>query len=160
MIRSKCFSGLFWAFSKHKYYRYVYKHLHGTDSKTEKLTTFKEKLSSGPPLSSFITKDQKVKVADGVPYLPTETINKSRKVYIETYGCQMNASDTEVVLSILQNSGFEITKDINDTDVIFIVTCAIREGAEQKIWNRLKYFSHLKAKHDLISQHSLKIGVL
>ncbi|KFM57845.1 CDK5 regulatory subunit-associated protein 1, partial [Stegodyphus mimosarum] len=161
MIRSKCFSGLFWTFSKHKYYRHVYKHLHGTDSKIEKLATFKEKISSGPSLSSFITKDQtKLEVADDVPYLPTERTNKSRKVYIETYGCQMNVSDTEVVLSILQNSGFKITKDINDTDVIFIVTCAIREGAEQKIWNRLKYFGHLKAKHDLISQHSLKIGVL
>ncbi|KAF8773267.1 CDK5RAP1-like protein like [Argiope bruennichi] len=72
----------------------------------------------------------------------------------------MNVSDSEIINSILKSAGFEIIQDITQTDVILIMTCAIREGAEQKIWNRLKYFRTLKKKHDRISQHKLKIGVL
>ena len=55
-----------------------------------------------------------------------------RKLYIESYGCQMNFSDSEIVASILADNGFETTKDIEAADVIFVNTCSIREKAEQQ----------------------------
>ncbi len=63
------------------------------------------------------------------------------KVYIETYGCQMNVNDTEVVFSILARKGYERTEDIAQADVIMANTCSIRDNAEQRIWGRVDYFS-------------------
>jgi tRNA-2-methylthio-N6-dimethylallyladenosine synthase len=75
----------------------------------------------------------------------------SKKVYIETYGCQMNVADSEVVISILSEAGFAPAEEIGDADLILINTCSIRENAEQRIWGRLKAINHLKKKkHDLI----------
>ena len=71
----------------------------------------------------------------------------SKKVYIETYGCQMNVADSEVVISILKAKGFKHTNDINSAGLILINTCSIRENAEQRIWGRLKAIGHLKKKN-------------
>jgi len=79
----------------------------------------------------------------------------SKKVYIETYGCQMNVADSEVVVSILAGSGYEPTENINDAGLILINTCSIRDNAEQRIWGRLKAISHLKKR-----KHDLKIGII
>ncbi len=68
----------------------------------------------------------------------------NKKVYIETYGCQMNVADSEVVVSILVDSGFKLTDKINDAELILINTCSIRENAEQRVWGRLDVISHLK----------------
>ncbi len=70
-----------------------------------------------------------------------------RKVYIESYGCAMNFSDSEIVASILLEKGFETTKDYNNADVVFINTCSIRENAEQRVRNRLKEFTVAKVKN-------------
>jgi len=70
----------------------------------------------------------------------------SKKVYIETYGCQMNVADSEVVVSILSENGYEHTNDIKEAGLILINTCSIRENAEQRIWGRLKAIGHLKKK--------------
>ena len=70
-----------------------------------------------------------------------------RKLYIESYGCAMNFSDSEIVASILLDKGFETTKDYNNADVIFINTCSIRENAEQRVRNRLKEFTVAKIKN-------------
>lgn len=67
-----------------------------------------------------------------------------RKLYIESYGCQMNFSDSEIVASILIDQGFETTKDYKEADVVFINTCSIRENAEQRVRNRLKEFEAAK----------------
>jgi tRNA-2-methylthio-N6-dimethylallyladenosine synthase len=75
----------------------------------------------------------------------------SKKLYIETYGCQMNVVDSEIVVSILKDEGFDITQQISDADIILVNTCSIRENAEQKIRNRLKLFkSYKNKKKDLI----------
>mgnify|MGYP003415994762 CR=1 FL=1 len=66
---------------------------------------------------------------------------QARKLYIESYGCQMNFSDSEIVASILQKDGFDTTSDITQADVIFLNTCSIREKAEQTIRDRL---THIK----------------
>ncbi len=69
-----------------------------------------------------------------------------KKVFIETYGCQMNVADSEVVASIMQTIGFELTDTITNADAILINTCSIRDNAEQKVINRLQYFQSLKRK--------------
>lgn len=70
-----------------------------------------------------------------------------RKLYIESYGCQMNFSDSEIVASILMDQGFETTGDHKEADVIFINTCSIRENAEQRVRNRLKEFATSKKQN-------------
>jgi tRNA-2-methylthio-N6-dimethylallyladenosine synthase len=79
----------------------------------------------------------------------------SKKVYIETYGCQMNVADSEVVVSILQGAGYSQSDDINEAGLILINTCSIRDNAEQRIWGRLKAMNHLKKK-----RKDLKIGII
>jgi tRNA-2-methylthio-N6-dimethylallyladenosine synthase len=69
-----------------------------------------------------------------------------RKLYIESYGCQMNFADSEIVASILLDKGFETTSDYKEADVVFINTCSIRENAEQRVRNRLKEFESAKAR--------------
>jgi tRNA-2-methylthio-N6-dimethylallyladenosine synthase len=69
------------------------------------------------------------------------------KFYIETYGCQMNAADSEIVVSILSGAGFEPVTSIDDAGLILINTCSIRENAEQRVWNRLKSIKHLRKKN-------------
>jgi tRNA-2-methylthio-N6-dimethylallyladenosine synthase len=81
--------------------------------------------------------------------------NNGRKLYIESYGCAMNFSDSEIVASILAESGFETTPDYSIADVIFINTCSIRENAEQRVRNRLREFTVAKVKNP-----GLVVGVL
>ncbi len=78
-----------------------------------------------------------------------------QKVYIETYGCQMNVNDSEVVASILSANGYAITSNINETDVILINTCSIRENAETRVFGRLDVFSQIKK-----GKPSLLVGVI
>ena len=68
------------------------------------------------------------------------------KVYIETYGCQMNVNDSEVILSILQDAGYALTENIEEADVILANTCSIRDNAEQRIWGRIDQFKIQKRK--------------
>ena len=68
------------------------------------------------------------------------------KVYIETYGCQMNVNDSEVILSILQDAGYVLTESIEEADVILANTCSIRDNAEQRIWGRIDQFKLQKKK--------------
>lgn len=77
------------------------------------------------------------------------------KLFIETYGCQMNQADSEVVASIMSMDGYEATDKITEADTIFVNTCSIRDNAEQKVINRLKYFQTLKKKNP-----KLVVGVL
>jgi tRNA-2-methylthio-N6-dimethylallyladenosine synthase len=69
-----------------------------------------------------------------------------KKVYIETYGCQMNVNDSEVILSILQDNGYALTDNIEEADVILANTCSIRDNAEQRIWGRIDQFKIQKRK--------------
>jgi tRNA-2-methylthio-N6-dimethylallyladenosine synthase len=78
-----------------------------------------------------------------------------KKLFIETYGCQMNVADSEVVASIMEMDGFGITEKITDADAIFVNTCSVRDNAEQKIYQRLKYYQSLKRKNK-----KLVVGVI
>lgn len=70
------------------------------------------------------------------------------KVYIETYGCQMNVNDSEVILSILQDAGYALTENIDEADLILANTCSIRDNAEQRIWGRIEQFRLQKRRRD------------
>ena len=88
------------------------------------------------------------------PILSPEIVN-SRQIYIETYGCQMNLADTEVVLSILTDAGFSQTSNLRTADVVFVNTCAVRENAEQRVFGRLGDFKRYKKENP-----GMLIGVL
>jgi len=79
----------------------------------------------------------------------------NKKLFLESYGCQMNFSDSEIVASILTDSGFATTRDFKEADVIFINTCAIRDNAEQKVRTRLQDFKRIKRENP-----GLIVGVL
>ena len=82
-------------------------------------------------------------------------MTQRRKLYIETYGCQMNVNDTEVVFSILSRHGYDRTEDIGEADVIMANTCSVCDNAEQRIWGRLEVFNqHKQHRPDVI------IGIL
>lgn len=80
---------------------------------------------------------------------------EKNSIYIETYGCQMNIADTELVLGILKNNGYEVTKEAEKADVILLNTCSIRDNAEQRIYGRLGNFKTMKN-----SRPELIVGVL
>lgn len=81
--------------------------------------------------------------------------SNGRKVYIESYGCQMNFSDSEIVASILEKEGYETTKLMQDADIVFVNTCSIREKAEQTVRKRLSSFHKVKEE-----KPGMIIGVL
>lgn len=77
----------------------------------------------------------------------TSNPNNGKKLLLESYGCQMNFSDSEIVASILQKEGFSSTENYEDADVIFVNTCAIRENAEQRVRQRLQDYKRVKKKN-------------
>ena len=77
-----------------------------------------------------------------------------KKLYIETYGCQMNVADSEVVASVMQMAGYETTENLDEANAVFLNTCSVRDNAEQKIYHRLEALAAIRRKHPLI------IGVL
>ena len=85
-----------------------------------------------------------------------DKVNYNKKLYIETYGCQMNVADSEVVASILGMEGYDLTDSIDEADAILLNTCSIRDNAEQKIFSRLQYFQSLKKK----GGHKVIVGVI
>ncbi|MDX2197183.1 MAG: tRNA (N6-isopentenyl adenosine(37)-C2)-methylthiotransferase MiaB [Cytophagales bacterium] len=104
-----------------------------------------------------------IQILSEVDKTPTETIKisddthtgKGRKLYIESYGCQMNFSDSEIVTSIMHNHGYDTTSNYHDADVVFLNTCSIRENAEQKVRKRLSEINLSKK-----NKPSLVVGVL
>lgn len=78
-----------------------------------------------------------------------------KKLFIETYGCQMNVADSEVVAAVMQTIGYEMTDRLEEADAVFLNTCSIRDNAEQKILSRLQFFQNLKKK-----KKSLLVGLL
>ena len=77
-----------------------------------------------------------------------------KKLYIETYGCQMNVADSEVVASVMQMAGYETTEELSEADAVFLNTCSVRDNAEQKIYHRLEALAAERKRRPLI------IGVL
>lgn len=100
--------------------------------------------------SAMHTPEAEIKVSE-----EQMSVSTGRKLYIESYGCQMNFADSEIVTSILQKEGFTTTSQSDQADVVLLNTCAIRDNAEQKIRNRLAQLNNLKSR-----KPSMLIGVL
>ena len=83
------------------------------------------------------------------------TNQENKKLFIETYGCQMNVADSEVIASIMQMAGYSTCETLEEADAVFMNTCSIRDNAEQKIFNRLEFFHSLRKK-----RKHLLVGVL
>lgn len=84
------------------------------------------------------------------------TSTEDKKLFIETYGCQMNVADSEVVASVMQMDGYTVTDKLEDADAVFVNTCSIRDNAEQRVIQRLEYFNAIKKKR----KPGMIIGVL
>lgn len=98
------------------------------------------KLADGPGLKEFLVAGKNLPVnrggsnLDAVPYFDLIDVSgHGRKVFFEVYGCQMNVNDTEIVWSILKSNDYLKVDDVNDADVVLLITCAIREKAESKV---------------------------
>ncbi|MEM7038402.1 MAG: tRNA (N6-isopentenyl adenosine(37)-C2)-methylthiotransferase MiaB, partial [Bacteroidota bacterium] len=91
----------------------------------------------------------------GTAYEGKSAENNGKSAYIETYGCQMNFSDTEIIASVLTDMGYGFTRQELEADLVLLNTCSIRENAEQKIWNRLQALRHAKKKNP-----GLVVGVM
>lgn len=79
----------------------------------------------------------------------------NKKLFIETYGCQMNVADSEVIASVMQMAGYSVAETLEEADAVFMNTCSIRDNAEQRILNRLEFFHSMKKK-----KRHLIVGVL
>lgn len=88
----------------------------------------------------------------------TLVVNMDKKLYIETYGCQMNVADSEVVASVMEMAGYGLTQELDEADAVLLNTCSIRDNAEQKIIGRLQYLSSLRRKRG--KAHPLIVGVI
>lgn len=102
----------------------------------------------------ILTSEEKENVED-VRFSVDEISDKTRKLYIESYGCQMNFADSEIVASILRDEGFATTSDKEEAELILLNTCAIRDNAERKVRKRLTELKYLK-----VQNKKVKIGIL
>lgn len=137
-----------------------------SSQRRQTLEKLRHELAKGPRLPDFVGEGTLPKSSPAFneelqenSYLPDNMMGISRKVYFETYGCQMNVNDTDIAMSILEKTGYQRTKLLNEADVVLLVTCSIREKAEQTIWNRLKQLTAMKKKR-LRSRVPMKIGIL
>ena len=87
--------------------------------------------------------------------LKSTTVSENKKLFIETYGCQMNVADSEVIASVMKMAGYSMADDLDQADAVFLNTCSVRENAETKIYNRLDFLHSLQRK-----KKHLIIGVL
>lgn len=104
---------------------------------------------------NILDKSAETEACETVKVSKKTSTGKDRKLYIESYGCQMNFSDSEIVSSIMSENGFDTTSEFEEADVVFLNTCSIREKAEQTVRNRLSQFNAVKRKRP-----DMMIGVL
>uniref|UniRef100_A0A0N5BXQ3 CDK5RAP1-like protein n=1 Tax=Strongyloides papillosus TaxID=174720 RepID=A0A0N5BXQ3_STREA len=117
------------------------------------------KLKDGPGLNFFLADINNKRLPKIYPeismtkeYLSADDLKgNGKKVHLITYGCQMNVNDMEIVRSILfKENDFSETKNINDAEIILLMTCSIREGAEEKVWKKLKYIKSISNKKKVV----------
>ena len=102
----------------------------------------------------YIEQREKNKVTGGEDH-PTEARKEMKKLLIETYGCQMNVADSEVVASVMGMAGYELCENLDEADAVFLNTCSVRDNAEQKILSRLEFLHSEQRKG-----HKMILGVL
>lgn len=129
---------------------------------SDKATLLKEKardrVKKVPQMSQFLQDNQENSSEQPLQRseITTSDILKNKKYFIETYGCQMNEADTEIIRAVLEANGMTQALQQSETDVIFLNTCAIRENAESKVFHRL---NEIRAERNK-SKRDFLIGVL
>ncbi|KAK4874114.1 hypothetical protein RN001_013474 [Aquatica leii] len=145
---------------KSVFYSIAPNHNDGANTTSSRYKKFEKNLLNGPELKDFFSSENiRIAESEPVPYLKELQFTR-RKVYFDVYGCQMNVNDTEIIWAILKANNYIKTNELNDADVVLIITCAIREGAESKIWNRLDYLKGIRNKRLRIKGINMKIGLL
>nr|XP_022900402.1 CDK5RAP1-like protein [Onthophagus taurus] len=135
------------------------------DKETHQKEKNKRKLPDGPNLNHFLVNNlnsKKIfsKPKENVPYVKDVDFGSNRKVFFDVYGCQMNVNDTEIVWSILKSNNFVKTDVLEEADVVLIMTCSIRDSAEERIWGRLDYLRGIRNKRIKIGNRDMKVGIL
>ena len=90
--------------------------------------------------------ENKINFGEGVKLSYPAADTDCKKLFIETYGCQMNVADSEVVASVMKMAGYDVTEEIETADAVLINTCSIRDNAEQKIFSRLSQLAAMRKK--------------
>uniref|UniRef100_A0A8C5QAA0 Mitochondrial tRNA methylthiotransferase CDK5RAP1 n=1 Tax=Leptobrachium leishanense TaxID=445787 RepID=A0A8C5QAA0_9ANUR len=145
--------------------RCISSEIRNTVTAVKRTEGLRSRIAAGPDLRHFIANavpgnEPPLVEEDPPPYVAaTTSLATNNKVYLETYGCQMNVSDTEIAWSVLQRSGYVRTSSVAEADVILLVTCSIREKAEQTVWNRLQQLAAVKQRR-CRSRAQLRIGIL
>ncbi|XP_012524046.2 CDK5RAP1-like protein [Monomorium pharaonis] len=117
-------------------------------------------IRDGPSLKDFLSSSIiNIPSEEPVPYIQSIR-SDNQKVYFEIYGCQMNVNDADIIWSILKSHGYQHTQCLDDADIVLLVTCSIRDSAEQKVWNKLENFNGLRNKRRRVIGKSMKIGLL
>lgn len=116
----------------------------------------KERVKTIPPINEFMKQSATLNAGIETQDLEKTSNLDGKRYFIETYGCQMNEADSEIVNSILQANGMRQTNVLADSDLILLNTCAIRENAENKVLQRLNEIRNEKNKN----KHGFLIGVL
>lgn len=125
----------------------ILRHINPTRAKIKRLKSLKQpstkNISEIPTLKEFMTKNSlQGDILEGHTHKIHPGV-ENLKFYLQTYGCQMNTADSEIVSAILQGCGMEQTTELNEAELVLLNTCAIREGAEKKIWHRLDFINSL-----------------
>lgn len=125
------------------------------DSNQEKLRQLQSSLGLNLDSDVYITNRRKRN--DPTPYLDSNVLDgEGRKVYIETYGCQMNVNDTQIASKILEDHNYQVVASVDDSPHhIFLMTCSIREGAEQRIFTRLHQLNKMRIHSDSLKSIGL-----
>ncbi|XP_012278220.1 CDK5 regulatory subunit-associated protein 1 [Orussus abietinus] len=127
---------------------------------TTEARSLKLDISSGPSLMSFMEQPcLNIPTSEKVPYLPNVNGN-GLNVYFEVYGCQMNVNDTEIIWAILTRKGYVKTDSLSKADIVLLITCAIRDNAENKIWARIGQLDALRKTRNKSMKLNFKIGIL
>lgn len=131
------------------------------ERKATDLKQIRDLSKNGPSLKDFlVSKDQVPIESISVPNIPyiNSIDGSNQKVYFEVYGCQMNINDTEVIWSILKSHGYQKVDNLQEANIVLLVTCSIRDNAEQKIWNKLDSLNGTLRKKR--KRNPVKIGLL
>ncbi|XP_078050145.1 CDK5RAP1-like protein [Augochlora pura] len=129
-----------------------------SENNVTNLKKFRDLSKTGPSFKDFIMRDiiptNSIDAPD-IPYIK-DISGSNQKVYFEVYGCQMNVNDTEIIWSILKSHGYQKVDDAGEANIILLITCSIRDSAEQKVWHKLQHFSDVKKK----VKSKVKVGLL
>ncbi|XP_071561360.1 CDK5RAP1-like protein [Temnothorax nylanderi] len=117
-------------------------------------------IRDGPSLRDFLSPSViDIPSEKPVPYLQ-DIRGENQKVYFDIHGCQMNVNDADIIWSVLKSHGYKHTRCLDDSDIVLLVTCSIRDSAEQKIWNKLEHLNGVRKKRKRMIGSSMKIGLL